>query len=84
MQSDLIKELSTRKNIKLINDIIIAAIIHGGDAGGPYCCNEAELYNSIKQLIIQNNLEHDYEIAFLHIDGYADKFPQIILKGELF
>lgn len=73
-----------KKNIDLINNIIIQAIIHGGDAGGPYCCNEKKLYNSIKQLIIQNNLEHDYEIAFLRIDGYGDKFPQIILKGELF
>ncbi|MEE3324382.1 MAG: hypothetical protein VZR33_03530 [Methanosphaera sp.] len=73
-----------KKNINFINNIIIQAIIHGGDAGGPYCCNEEELYNSIKQLIIQNNLEHDYEIAFLRIDGYGDKFPQIVLKGELF
>ena len=73
-----------KKNINFINNIIIQAIIHGGDDGGPYCCNKKELYNSIKQLIIQNNLEHDYEIAFLHIDGYTDKFPQIILKGELF
>lgn len=73
-----------KKNINFINNIIIQAIIHGGDSGGPYCCNEKELYNSIKQLIIQNNLEHDYEIAFLRVDGYGDKFPQIILKGELF
>lgn len=73
-----------KKNINFINNIIIQAIIHGGDSGGPYCCNEKKLYNSIKQLIIQNNLEHDYEIAFLRVDGYGDKFPQIILKGELF
>lgn len=73
-----------KKNINFINNIIIQAIIHGGDSGGPYYCNEKELYNSIKQLIIQNNLEHDYEIAFLRVDGYGDKFPQIILKGELF
>ena len=36
-----------------------------------------EFNNEKKNINFINNI-HDYEIAFLRIDGYVDKFPQII------
>lgn len=36
--------------INNINDIVYASIIHGGDMGGPYFCNDTQLISKLKKL----------------------------------
>lgn len=59
-----------------MNNIIEAAIIHGGDAGGAYCCNQEELERHIQILINWLGLQEKVII-------YRDDFPKLLLKDKL-
>ena len=50
--------------IKLINDIIAMAIIHGGDLGGPYEVNTEGLVSSVKKWLCEKNLQEKYHVVF--------------------
>lgn len=52
--------------IQLINDMIANAIIHGGDAEGPYNQNKLGLYKSMLNYIKAKGLENDYHIIIKH------------------
>ncbi len=70
------------ENINIINNLIVEAVIHGGDSGGPYCCNGTKLEKIIEQFLIHNKLTSKYEVSFLHVkeSGCINSFPQIVLK----
>ena len=59
-----------------MNNIIEAAIIHGGDAGGAYCCNQKELERHIQILINWLGIKEKVII-------YRDAFPKLLLRNKL-
>lgn len=50
------------KEIKLINNIIAEAIIHGADSGGSYEQNEYNLITAINEWLIFKGLHHKYTV----------------------
>ena len=41
-----------RKEIQLLNKIIVEATFYGGDSGGPYCCNPEDLVQYLSEYIV--------------------------------
>ena len=62
--------------IDYFNDIIEQAIIHGGDAGGPYFVNEEKLLQSI--IIFLN-----WTGLYKYLTIYKDDIPKLIIKKYL-
>ena len=63
--------------VKNLNLLLKEAVIHGGDAGGPYGGNTAHLLDAIQ--LLMNSLK---------VDNYCVKmkdemFPVILLPGEV-
>ncbi len=50
------------EEIKLMNEIIAMAIIHGGDAGGPYEFNTVGLVTSINKWLREKGLKEQYHV----------------------
>lgn len=59
-----------------INEIVIEAIIHGGDAGGPYGSNEEGLTKSLDDLIDLLKLSKECEVSV------ESGNPQIVYKED--
>ena len=51
------------KEIFTINKIIQSCIVHGGDAGGAYCCDCKMVNNTVTEWLRLKNLEHDYKAS---------------------
>jgi hypothetical protein len=51
------------EEIMLINKITEQAILHGGDYGGAYCCNEDGLRNALTEYIKFKGLENKYTVS---------------------
>lgn len=67
------------QEIRILNNIIFQAIIHGGDSGGPYQTNEKALMASINSWLCFKGLTEEYGIAKVDLDGYSS-IPQIMRK----
>lgn len=55
--------MTIEKEIELMNEIIVQAIIHGGDSGGPYNTNEIRLYKVIKKWFDEKEISSCYKIV---------------------
>ena len=53
------------KEMEALSNIINEAIIHGGDIGGPYFCNEKNLIESIQTYLSLRGLDSEFEIVFV-------------------
>ena len=51
------------EEIKLMNRIIYGAIVHGGDAGGPYCCDTDEVAPWIEEWLRLKGFEAEYMVS---------------------
>ena len=51
------------KEIKLINRIIIGAIYHGGDAGGPYLCDRNEVVPYVNTWLRMRGYDKKYKVS---------------------
>lgn len=49
--------------IKIINNIIVEAILHGADPGGSYDMNEEALVDSIESWIKFKHIQADYHVC---------------------
>ncbi len=58
------------------NEIIEQAIIHGGDTGGAYCCNEEELLKVISRFLSWMGLDE-------YLTIYKDDFPKLLVKNKI-
>ncbi len=67
-----------RKEIEIINKIIIEATKHGGDAGGSYDSNEKNLVASIISWLELKGIANDYDVRENTENGYI----QIIEKFD--
>ena len=70
--------------LRLLNKIILEAIVHGGDSGGPYLTNEKDLIQAMKDYIKYKNKQDIWDEEVVEVDGYLPKVPQFVLlaKGE--
>lgn len=59
-----------------INDLIVEAVKHGGDAGGPYFSNQNDLIVSIENLLYCLNIHKDTII-------YNVDVPKVLEKNKL-
>lgn len=75
--------MSVDKEIKLINEIIAQAVIHGGDSGGPYCSNGNNLIKALKDWLSAKELEDQYKIGIKSYYNIPD-IPLIVkMDGEM-
>lgn len=65
------------ETVKLLNDLISQAVLHGGDSGGPYYVNHEELRRSVNELIDHLNLK-GYKVS----DDLYHYNHNIIVKEE--
>ena len=68
------KETAVNKEIETLNEVLNAAIEHGGDAGGPYFCNKEELQESIMRYLTVRGLNDEYIVI------NTDHWPKIVKK----
>ena len=53
--------------IKIINDIIAMAVVHGADAGGSYESNGKRLTESIEQWLELKQISDKYEVDYVEL-----------------
>ena len=70
--------MTIEKEIELMNEIIVQAIIHGGDSDGPYYTNEIGLYKVIKKWLDERGISSCYKIVQKE---YIDYDNRIIYKN---
>ena len=63
-----------KKEIALLNEILAAAAIYGGDAGGVYCSCPEELEKAVNNWLVEKNLMEDYMLVY---QNYTS-IPQIV------
>ena len=63
-------EQKCEEEIELMNEIIFKAIIHGGDAGGPYYSNKYNLYKAIENWLMFKKLTDKYMITEKEITDF--------------
>lgn len=68
--------MDKEKIIDLVNDIVVEAVSHGGDAGGSYGSNEEDLVSIMNDLITYLDVNDVYEVR-------GDN-PQIVRKVSYF
>lgn len=75
------------KEITLVNNLIGAAVIHGGDPGGPYYCFPSRIQKRMQEYLLYKKLEDRYDIDLNaeYDDGdYSCSAPQFVPKGETY
>lgn len=68
----------TNEFIEQLNSVIITAIEHGGDTGGPYFCYPDELFEELQNLV--SLMDKDLKVVWKET-GYSDSenmYPIII------
>lgn len=72
------------KEIKLVNRIILEAIVHGADAGGSYAQNEEGLKRSITRWLKYKGFDDKYTIKEKDVEKWQGDWPalQIVPKGK--
>jgi len=60
-----------------INEMISQAVVHGGDAGGPYCSNDEKLIESMKSFSKWYGLDSEGFKIIKNTDG-SYSFGQIV------
>lgn len=69
---------SISEEIKIINNIVAQAIIHGGDPGGSYDINEENLVSALNDWLECKNLFSEYMVIIDNdVKGCAFVTPQI-------
>lgn len=68
--------------IKIINNIIAQAVIHGADSGGSYESNGKRLTESIEQWLELKEISDKYEVDYIKIiiDRWSYDMLQIVEK----
>lgn len=75
-------DYSLRKVINVINGIIIEAVEHGGDSGGPYFSNEKDLVKCLRSFIddiCDENQELIEQFPLVIIYDISGHIPQIAI-----
>lgn len=76
--------ISTNEEIKIINNIVAQAIIHGGDPGGSYDTNGDNLVNALNEWLEYKNLFGKYAVVLDdNVKGCASVTPQIKNIGDI-
>ena len=73
--------MSKDKEIELINEIVVQAVIHGGDSSGPYYTNSNALYKALKKWLVENCLTDEF-IDAKHREIYPDMFVIVPKEDE--
>ena len=75
---------SINEEIRIINNIVVQAIIHGGDPGGSYDTNEENLVSALNDLLECKNLFGKYAVIIDdNVKGCASVTPQIKKIGDI-
>lgn len=61
--------------IDALNDLVIQAIIHGGDPGGPYFCNEKGLADAVNNIANVLGITWDWEEGCPVFKGSKESDP---------
>lgn len=68
--------------VKLINELIVKSVLHGGDAGGPYMNDEEEVFDTMKRMKEEFEFLKEYDIMSVKVDDdfyvIADDMPQFV------
>lgn len=73
----------TQQDLDNLNVLLNAAVIHGGDFGGPYYCNAKDFLERAQKFI--ESSDDDLEIVLQEHDGYGngrDLTDEEIEKGK--
>ena len=75
---------SINEEIRIINNIVVQAIIHGGDPGGSYDTNEENLVSVLNDWLECKNLFGKYVVIIDdNVKGCASATPQIKKIGDI-
>ena len=80
--------MSKDKEIELINEIVVQAVIHGGDSSGPYYTNSNALYKALKKWLVENCLTDEFKVVqkeyidAKHREIYPDMFVIVPKEDE--
>ena len=62
-----------------MNKVILAAIEHGGDAGGAYFSCQSKLENEMKELLhVITDFADYYKVDNIYIEEFLTKVPQFV------
>ena len=59
--------MDINKEIELVNNLIIQAVMHGADTGGSYDCNEDGLVLSIQDWVEFKGIEDKYTVMEIEV-----------------
>lgn len=62
--------MELQKEIDLINDIVLNAVVHGADCGGAYNQNEDGLRHSLNEWLKAKGIQDDYYIDEVEREYY--------------
>ena len=57
--------MNTNDEVMMMNRIVYGAIVHGGDGGGPYCCDTDEVTPWLREWLRTKGLEAEYKVSKL-------------------
>lgn len=62
-----------------MNNVILAAIKHGGDAGGPYLSYSSKLEHDMKELLYMTaDFADYYKVDNIYIEEFLAEIPQFV------
>lgn len=73
-------------HIEILNNLIREAVMHGGDAGGPYCSNTKGIKDAINKYLKFFKLDNDFIVKTKLLpdkDGYCFNVIPYVKKNKI-
>lgn len=70
-------------NIKIINNLVLECIKHGGDAGGSWDSNEKGVIKSLESFIQYNNLQNEYIIKTIKVIKKGEHINHVYIQPQI-